>query len=90
MSTYCKAYTLKRLREFRGWTENLDNASGTTKNERRMLGDLDIVYVQEDFTVTAGIYPGEHVIFSNIRPDWIEFCSTVLNFKIPSYTRESL
>jgi hypothetical protein len=30
--------------------------------------------VQKNFTVTDGIFVDENIIFSDVTPEWIEFC----------------
>jgi hypothetical protein len=92
MGRYCKAYSLKKLREFAGWTEQADNArkekqrvDGKEVETRRTLTDDDYVYVQENYVVTDGIFKDENVIFDNVTPAWIEYCQQTLKFEIPVY-----
>lgn len=92
MGRYCKAYPITRLREFPGWTENSENARKETKTVEesevetpRQLAEGDFLYLQEDFTVTDGIFLEENVIFDNVSPEWIEFCKTTLKFEVPVY-----
>lgn len=92
MGRYCKAYPITRLREFPGWTENPKNArreqkmvEGREVEGPRLLTDDDFLYLQEDFTVTDGIFLEENVIFDGVSPDWIEFCKTTLKFEVPVY-----
>lgn len=89
MPRYCKAYPVRRLRDFSGWTENLGNrrkrVSEGSAEATAEVTDLDILYLHEDFTVTDGIFPEEHVVFSQVTPEWIEFCKTKLDFKVPTY-----
>ena len=73
MGTYCKAYETARLAEFPGWLERGEGDGGK--------GHL---YLQEDFTVTNGIFPGEGVVFDMVTPVWVEFCRTALKFEVPS------
>lgn len=53
---------------------------GETVETPRELADGDYVYVQRNFTVTDGIFIDENIIFSNVTPEWIEFCRNVLGF----------
>jgi hypothetical protein len=83
---YCKSYQLSRLRQFPNWIENAENArkirkevNGETVEIARELTDDDYVYLHGDFTVTAGIFIDENVIFSDVTPEWIDFCHDVLN-----------
>ena len=48
------------------------------------LTDADYLYLQENLTVTDGIFLDEHVIFSNVTPEWSEFCRNVLGWEVPS------
>ena len=78
---YCKSYKLSRLRQFPSWTERAENArrirkevNGETVETARELTDDDYVYLHRNFTVTDGIFIDENVIFSDVTPEWIEFC----------------
>jgi hypothetical protein len=103
----CKAYPLQKFRQFPGWKEAAHNArkvwkvvDGEAQEVQRELAETDYLYLQENFTVTDGIFIGEHVIFSDVTPEWIEFCRTVLAFSatpepvsaetdLPSQTKNS-
>lgn len=92
MGKYCKAYSLKRLREFSGWAEKAENAKkgkevidGKEVETIRELTDDTILYLQENHVVTDGIFKDENVIFDDIAPEWIEYCQEVLKFEIPDY-----
>ena len=81
----CKAYPLAQLRQFAGWKEKAENARRVRKEVNgkmvtvvRELTDAHYVYLQTDFTVTDGIFLDENVIFSDVTPEWIEFCRNVL------------
>lgn len=77
MRKYCKAYHLKDLRQFGGWTEKREAQAPE-------LSDEEIVYLWDDFTVvTSPIVPEEGVIFDTITPEWQEFCQHQLHFVIP-------
>ena len=85
LGKYCKAYPLFRLRQFAGWSEKAENArkiikevDGETMRVARKLTDADYVYLQTNFTVTDGIFIDENIIFSDVTPEWIEFCHNVL------------
>lgn len=85
LGKYCKAYPLAQLRQFAGWKEKAENARRVRKEVNgdmvtvvRELTDADYVYLQTDFTVTDGIFIDENVIFSDVTPEWIEFCRNVL------------
>jgi hypothetical protein len=85
LGKYCRAYPLQQLRQFPGWTEKSENArtirrdvNGETVEEARKLTDEDYVYLQRNFTVTDGIFIDENIIFSDVTPEWVEYCRTVL------------
>ena len=85
LGKYCKAYPLSRLRQFPGWNEIAENAkrirkevNGEIVEEARKLTDADYVYVQKNFTVTDGIFIDENIIFSDVTPEWIEFCEKLV------------
>ena len=85
LGKYCRAYPLSRLRQFPGWSEKAENARRVIKEvngERvevaRELTDVDYVYLHTNFTVTDGIFIDENIIFSDVTPEWIEFCRNVL------------
>jgi len=91
LGKHCKAYPLQRFRQFPGWTEATHNArkifkeiDGETHEVARELAETDYLYLQENFTVTDGIFLDEHVIFSNVSPGWIEFCQNTLAFQSPT------
>lgn len=88
LGKYCRAYPLYQLRQFPGWVERADGArkirtevDGEMVEKLRVLTDEDYVYVQMNYTVTDGIFIGENVIFSNVTPEWIEFCHNVLGHR---------
>ena len=90
MGRYCKAYQLYQLRQFTEWSENIQNLK--KKNEgvnakevetERALSEKDIFYIQENYTVTDGIFIDENIIFDNVTPEWKEFCEQTLHFEIP-------
>jgi hypothetical protein len=91
MGNYCKAYYLARLRSFSGWTENAANArpkdeDGDGKDTTpRELSDDSILYLQENYVVTDGIFKDQHVIFDSVDSTWKEFCQNDLGFKIPDH-----
>lgn len=87
---YCRAYSLGRLRQFRGWHEKAENArkirmeiDGETLEKPRELTDANYLYVQRNFTVTDGIFLDENIIFDDVTSAWIEFCRDVLGFDGP-------
>jgi hypothetical protein len=95
MGKYCKAYHLKSLRAFDGWSEKAENARRETETVDgkeveavRELTDDAIVYVQEDHVVTDGIFMDENVLFDDVTPEWVAYCQEELAFEIPEYARD--
>lgn len=87
---YCKAYLVRRLREFNGWSGGARNvkkakADGEDAFVERAFEDDDILYLQENYTVTGGIFIDEYVVFDDVTHAWIEFCETGLKFEVPAY-----
>lgn len=87
---YAKAYYLRDLRRFPGWTEARRNWvinkywSDELKAEfEKALEDADIVFLHQDFTVTRSMWHGEHAIFDAVTDDWRQFCRDVLAFALP-------
>jgi len=92
MGNYCKAYPVSRFRAFNGWSEpsgddrnQTRNVDATETSPSRKLSDTDHLFLQEDFTVTDGVFMDENVVFADITPEWIEFCKNDLQFEIPEY-----
>lgn len=91
---YCKAYIVKQLRRFSGWTEKAENAKKEKRvvddqeiESDRVLTDDDYLYLQENYVVTDGVFKDEHVIFDDVTPEWIAFCQQVLGFEMPASAR---
>ena len=92
MGRYCKAYPITQLREFSGWAENSQN----TRKEKRQIDGAEIeapreltdehhLYLQENLTVTDGIFLDENIIFDDVTPEWKEFTANPLKFEVPDY-----
>lgn len=84
---YARAYLLGELRKFRDWREERINWKETIpadeNGKSRELSDDDVVFVHDDFTVTQLIWPGENVIVNQTTPEWVDFCTQELQFKVP-------
>src|ERR1044072_5838588 len=80
---YARAYLLGDLRKFSDWREEKINWKADDNGGPSELSDDDVVFLQEDLTVTQLIWPGENVIFNQTTPEWIEFCTQELQFKVP-------
>jgi hypothetical protein len=92
MGKYCKAYYAKDFRALPGWQENLDNLRPETDDDGRETGaprtelkDDDILYLQENYTVTDGIFIDEHILFDDVTDEWKQACHEQLSFEIPVY-----
>lgn len=83
---YCAAYHLQDLRKFPGWTEDDSKAKEPKVNgndpEQGLL-DEDIVFLHQDFTVTKSMWRNEAVIFDKVGQEWVEFCTSTLEFIVP-------
>ena len=88
MGSYCKAHYVRDFSAFPGWRPNLAQLRPSTTEvdgreieaARAGLLEDDILYLQEDFTVTDGIFLDENVVFADAGPEWRAFCSDVLGF----------
>jgi hypothetical protein len=81
MRKYCKAYPLKELRAFEGWSEN------QLPSDAEALTDTTIVYLWDDWTVVASPVLDQGDIFNTITPAWQQFCQRDLQFSIPEDLR---
>jgi hypothetical protein len=95
MSDYCKAYLLKDLRAYPGWSEKPENArkekkdvDGKEVEVQLGLDDESIVYVHDSYIVTHDIYKNENLLFDNVTDEWKAFLHELpepLRFEIPVY-----
>ena len=95
MGKYCKAYLAKQFREYPGWSENAANVrkekkevDGKEVEVDRTLDDDSILYLQENYVVTDGIFKDMNIIFEDVTDEWKEFCHSTLGptpFEIPVY-----
>lgn len=86
MGKYCKAYMVSRLQEFDGWADNyrrLEKDESHASDNGNSAPENDYLFLQENFTVTKGIFLDEDVVYDNVTPQWINFCENTLEFKIP-------
>lgn len=96
MGKYCKAYSLKKLRQFSQWAVHAENTrkekqevDGKEVEVSRELGDDDFLYLQENYVVTDGIFKDKNVIFDDVTSEWKDFCRSTLQFEVPIYEMES-
>lgn len=92
MGKYCKAYPLTAFRNFSGWKENVENLRKERREENgieveaaRDISDVSFAYLQENYAVTDGIFLDENIIFDDVSPEWIEYCTNELKFELPVY-----
>lgn len=69
---YCKAYQVKDLELFSGW------------QAQQELVDDAIVFLHQNFRVTASIWPGEDVVFDRVSDNWRSYCREQLGFHVPT------
>lgn len=69
---YCKAYPVKALDPFPGW------------QTRQALTDDSVVYLHQDFSVTASMWHGEDVVFDPDVEGWRSYCRDRLDFHVPT------
>jgi hypothetical protein len=81
---YCRAYPLAEMQRYPGWPATAVPAAGDVDADEA-AGDpgAEVVFLHDDMTVTAAIWPGEDVLFADITPEWVEFCATELRFAVP-------
>lgn len=84
---YARGYLLGELRKFSDWREEKINwkesIPADENGKSRELSDDDVVFLQQDFSVTELIWAGENVIFNRSTPEWVDFCTQELQFKVP-------
>ena len=78
MGRYCKAYPIAKLQEFGDWARQV------TKDVKEVVSEDDYLFLQENFTVTKGIFLDEEIVFDNITSEWEDFCKNTLNFEVPA------
>jgi hypothetical protein len=75
---YCKSYPLGELRRFAGWRD------GAAPEERELSDDTS-VFLCDEFTVLVSPVgkDKDKRLFTQVSPEWREFCTTTLKFAIP-------
>ncbi len=85
MGNYCRAYQARDFAAFPGWRPDLAQLRpGDGGEARAALGDDDLLYLQEDFSVTDGIFADENVVFADAGGEWRAFCTGPLGFAPPA------
>jgi hypothetical protein len=86
MGKYCKAYLVKQFRQFEQWRENpISEDAGDASSEQQSFSGDDVLYLQENYVVTNGIFQDEQIVFAQVTPEWQQFCQTVLQFQVPEF-----
>lgn len=86
MGTYCKAYPRERFEAFAQWPARspaaAEGAPAPAAEDDPLAG---YYFLQDNFTVTRGPFLDDEVIFADVTPAWIEFCTTTLDFALPDF-----
>lgn len=95
IGNYCKAYLLSELRSFPRWQEKpcgtgFDSPGEAEAAEAGLLKDDDVVFVQESYVVTRGIFIDENIVFDSVDGEWIAFCQDMLGFSIPDDVAQAI
>ncbi|MBD9361556.1 ankyrin repeat domain-containing protein [Methylomonas fluvii] len=69
---FCKAYPVNAFCEFPEW------------QIKQSLSDDAVVYLHQDFSVTASMWPNENVVFDSDSDDWRDYCRNRLGFHVPT------
>lgn len=87
MGKYCKAHLVKQFRQFSEWTEDIAAIQNSPDDTpaKQAFEDDDVLYLQENYVVTNGIFKDEQIVFDRVTPEWQHFCQTVLQFEIPAF-----
>lgn len=97
MGKYCKAYYAEQFGVYGGWEDKRLLDAGDRAGRAEPADDDgpatgsgdEVLYLQENYVVTAGIFIDEHVVFDRVTDEWKRFCSEVLEFEIPAETSSS-
>jgi len=81
MGKYCKAYHVEQLARYKKWPESI---TAPTSSE-----DRSFLFLQENFTVTEGIFMDEKIVLGQVTDDWKTFCQNELQFSIPEYVKQA-
>lgn len=70
---YCKAYPIKAFDNNPvGW------------QAQQTLAENDVVYLHQDYSVTASMWHGEGVLFDRVSDAWQSYCRDMLGFYVPT------
>jgi hypothetical protein len=78
MNKYCKSYPLGELRRFPGWSDG-------ALTEEREMSDETPVFLTDILTVLISPVgrDKDKLLYSQDSPEWREFCTGTLKFRIP-------
>lgn len=79
MGRYCKAYPIGRFREYQKWAERSEGF-----RVEKEASEKSHLYLQENYVVTDGIFMDENIIFDDVTPEWMDFCTGTLKFEVPA------
>ena len=87
MRKYCKAYHIQDVRKFQDWESQQIPSETELSNE-------SVVYLWDDYTVTTSPIHQDTLLFTQVTPQWREFCLQSLHFTIPedllyAYTQQN-
>jgi len=88
MGRRCVAYPHSTFMRFNGWAAKRQNAATeeTLVDDRpvlvpRQLTNDSILYLQDDLTVSDGIFIDQNIIFDERSPEWEMFCREELAWR---------
>jgi hypothetical protein len=85
MGNYCRAYYARDFAAFPGWRPDAAQLRPQGDGAARgALADDDLLYLQDDFAVTDGIFADENVVFPDAGGEWRAFCTGALGFAPPA------
>ena len=81
---YCRAYHLRDLKQYPDWPNSLPpkNEEGSEEGNVEWC-DEDVLFVQQDFTVTTSMWHGEGMVFDVVTEEWRDYCRKTLAFSVP-------
>lgn len=83
MGRYCKAYPIAKLHEFGDWDKYYRKPEKDLQGKEDVTSE-DYLFLQENFTVTKGIFLDEEIVFDKVTSEWEDFCKNTLNFEVPA------
>ena len=97
MGLYCKAYPIERVQEFNKWDQyakpipplNKSDSDAVTASAEETALRERILFLQENFVVTASIFLDEQIVFDEVTDEWKDFCRNVLEFQMPEHYSSS-